>query len=177
MNELPILLIEPVADDIDQFVVEEFDDGNPAIANEQVNERNGNMILENPGLVINNVQENVIHDVEMAPEENSGSADDAIEVKQEPELIIMNEDDAAELDRILQDGDEDLDISNNLLNLSVENGSSATELTDLNDSGEVEFEQVDSFPEPMVCTEDVLSKFEDDSISFNLSYAPKVRFN
>lgn len=172
LYELPIPLIEPAAENMEPFLFEELTDGNPALENEQANEVNE--VLENQNLLIINVQENVIDGA--AQGENLGSREDEIDVKQEPELIIMNETDAAEFERILQCGDEDLDISNNLLNLSVEDEPSPTE-SELNDSEEIEFEQVDSFPKPMVCTEDVLSKFEDDPISFDLSYASKVRLN
>lgn len=169
---------------MEQLIVEELTAENPAhLMNEQCNERNGNVLSDNEGenqeLVITDVQENVLDGPEIyqlaqggdgnVNSDNFGLAADEIVVKQEPELVIMNETDAAEFDRILQDG-EDLNLSNSLLNLSIENEPSQTE-SELNDSQEVEFEQVDSFPKSMICTEDVLSKFEDDPISFDLSYA------
>lgn len=85
--------------------------------------------------------------------ENHGLVNDEIEVKQEPELILMDKDDEAEFERILQDDDDGNDLSNDLTNLSIEYEQSPSEPDGLNVSVEIEFEEVDSFPKPMVCTE------------------------
>lgn len=178
LNELPIPVIDPTR--------EQIADENPALANERVAE-DGYMVLGNQSLVHVFVGEAAIEDpaygqlvqqddgnVDL---ENHGLVNDEIEVKQEPELILMNEDDAEEFERILQDDDDGSDLSIDLANLSVEYEQSPTEPDELNVSVEIEFEQVDSFPKPMVCTENVLSKFEDDPISHDLAYSSKVRLN
>lgn len=48
--ELPIPIIDPIPDDMDQFIVEEIANENPALANEHVAE-DGYMVLENQSLV------------------------------------------------------------------------------------------------------------------------------
>lgn len=116
---------------------------------------------------------------------------DYIEIKVESELILMDDQDEEEFGQILQDDactEKGDDLSDDLLNLSIETndeeletGATRERLTSevastLNENDEIEFENVDSFPKPMACTVDVLSKFEDDPISGNLPYAPKVNF-
>lgn len=126
-------------------------------------------------------------------EENGEAAIENIEVKVEPEFIIMDEHDEAELDRILfeESADEQepisQDLHNDILNLSIdenvevllaqeaeENVEQTTE--ELNESNEIVFEEAETFPQPMNCTEHVPSKHENDPISGDLAYAPKVSY-
>lgn len=126
-------------------------------------------------------------------EENGEDAIENIVVKVEPEFIIMDEHDEAELDRILFEENNDeqestaQDLHNDILNLSIdenvdvfpaegneENVEQPTE--ELNESYEIVFETVETFPQPMNCTEHVLSKHENDPISGDLAYAPKVSY-
>lgn len=175
LNELPIPLLEPALENIEQVFVED-------------------VVLENslnvePVLVAMKPTEPIEQaDVESTETENP----DYINIKVEPELILMDDQDEEEFGRILQDDactEKGDDLSDDVLNLSIENtdeqlatGATREQLASevastLNESNEIEFENVDSFPKPMACTVDVLSKFEDDPISGNLPYAPKVNFN
>lgn len=151
------------------------------------------------------VQATETSDEENVPQEN----DESIQIKQEPELLIMNESDEMEFDRILH-GDIEVtavqDVSDGMLNVSLEdtaepleqanssveqdhapvepepvmtsaryqNDETVFDQTDLNESDEIVFGETGSFPKPMVCTEDNLTKHKDDPISGDLSYAPKV---
>lgn len=129
--------------------------------------------------------------VEAFVQEKNGEA--AIEVKVEPEFIIVDEHGEAELDRILfeESGDEQesiaQDLHNDILNLSIDenvevlpakeeeaNVERSTE--ELNQSCEIVFQTVGKFPQPMNCNEHVLPKHENDPISGNLAYALKVSY-
>lgn len=119
------------------------------------------------------------------------------EIKQEEnELIAMNDSDAAELERIFEEQFDDAlnpnveaeqgeteneneGASNELPNTSIEHNTESfqevaneTHETD-DDITEIEF--IGPYPQPMKnCTDDLLTKQENDPVSGNLPYALKV---
>lgn len=158
------------------------------------------------------VEQVFVQETETFDEENAQhETDESIQIKQEPELLIMNESDEMEFDRILHGDVEDTaaqDVSDEMLNVSLEETAEPTEQMnslveeedstveptpamtsasapnhdnenvfdekDSNENDEIVFDETGSFPKPMVCTEDILSKHKDDPISGDLSYALKV---
>lgn len=160
----------------------QLDNGNQLLAPDPEPQPFEEVLIEND----NNIEiPNLVEEQHFPNIENDESAVVDISIKEEEEFIIMDVRDEAEFDRIFDENmnnehkNTDENISGDLLNLSLEAENVEPQIgtTNADEINDIEFEETESFPKPMACTSELLSKIDDDPITGNLPYATKVKFD